>query len=139
MNLFVFTDGGARGNPGPAAVGVFIVSEEKKEIARIGKRIGFTTNNTAEYKAILVGLSFLGENRDRLKEYTNVSFFLDSELASRQLSGLYKVKNKNLQELLFKIRVKEQELGIPISYSHIRREKNKIADKLVNLALDNKL
>lgn len=139
MNLFVFTDGGARGNPGPAAVGVFIVSEEKKEIAKIGKRIGFTTNNVAEYKAILEGLSFLGENRDRLKEYANVLFFLDSELAFRQLSGLYKVKNKNLQELLFKIRVKEQELGIPISYSHIRREKNKIADKLVNLALDNKM
>lgn len=139
MNLFVFTDGGARGNPGPAAIGVFITSEDKKEIVKIGKKIGFATNNVAEYKAILEGLSYLSEKKDKLGSFTKISFFLDSELASRQLSGLYKVKNKNLQELLLKIRVKEEQLGMPISYNYIRREKNKVADKLVNLALDNKL
>ena len=139
MNFFVFTDGGARGNPGPAAVGIFITNANGDEIAKIGKRIGFTTNNVAEYKAILEGLSWITSNKEKLGDNPEVSFFLDSELACSQISGLYRVKNKNLQELLFKIRTKEKELGIPISYQHIRRERNKTADKLVNLALDNKL
>lgn len=139
MNLFVFTDGGARGNPGPAAVGVYITNEKGEEIAAIGKRIGVATNNVAEYSAILVAFTWISENIDKVGENSKISFFLDSELAYSQIAGIYKVKNNNLRDLLFRIKILEKELGIPVTYEHIRREKNKNADKLVNLALDNKL
>lgn len=139
MNLFVFTDGGARGNPGPAAIGVAITNEKGQELASIGKRIGRATNNVAEYTAILEALNWITENKAMLGKDPRVSFFMDSELAYLQITGVYKIKNTNLRELIFKIRIKEKELGIPVSYGHVRREKNKNADKLVNLALDNKI
>lgn len=139
MNLFVFTDGGARGNPGPSAIGVYIANDKGKEIAKIGKRIGHATNNIAEYSAILEALSWIEENRDLFDKDSKISFFMDSELATSQIAGVYKVKNDKIRELLFKIRVKEKELGLSITYKHIRREENKKADRLVNLALDNKI
>jgi len=139
MNLFVFTDGGARGNPGPAAIGVFITNEKGEELTSIGKKIGNATNNVAEYSAILEALSWILENKNKFGSSFKVSLFMDSELAYSQIAGIYKIKNNVLAELLFKIKTKEQELGVPIAYSHIRREKNKKADKLVNLALDNKI
>jgi len=139
MNLFVFTDGGARGNPGPAAIGVFITNEKGEELASIGRKIGRATNNVAEYSAILEALDWIVKNVGSLGRNLTISLFMDSELAYSQITGAYKVKNANLKELLFKIKIKEKEIGVPISYAHIRREKNKKADKLVNLALDNKI
>lgn len=139
MNLFVFTDGGARGNPGPAAIGVYITNEKGEEVAAIGKRIGEATNNVAEYSAILEALTWISENKDKIGENPKIAFFLDSELAYSQLAGIYKIKNSTLRELIFKIKILEKELGFPVTFEHIRREKNKKADKLVNLALDNKL
>lgn len=137
-NLFVFTDGGARGNPGEAAVGVFIKDEDNKTILAIGKRIGFSTNNVAEYMAVLEALDFLINHKDGIKDST-INFFLDSELVYSQLTGIYKVKNNDLKKLLFEIRKKEAQLETPITYKHIKREDNKKADNLVNLALDNML
>lgn len=134
--VLIFTDGGARGNPGPAALGVYIQSEEGKELERIGKRIGEATNNVAEYSAIIEGLNWLLENKEELK-IESASFYMDSQLASSQLNGLYKVKNAKIREMVFEIRQKEMELGIRISYSHVPREKNKYADFMVNQALDN--
>jgi ribonuclease HI len=139
MNLFVFTDGGSRGNPGPAAIGVYITDDKGKELASIGKVIGSTTNNVAEYKAILEALTWIAENKHKLGQDLEISFFMDSELAYRQIAGIYKIKNENLRELVYKIKEKEKEIASSISYAHVRREKNKNADKLVNLALDNKL
>lgn len=137
-NLFVFTDGGARGNPGEAAVGVFIKDEDNKIILEVGRRIGFSTNNVAEYMAVLQALDFLINHKDGIKD-SRINFFLDSELVYSQLSGIYKVKNNDLKKLLFEIRKKEAQLETPITYKHIRREDNKKADNLVNLALDNML
>jgi ribonuclease HI len=135
----VFTDGGSRGNPGQSAVGVYIADENGKELVSIGKKIGIATNNVAEYSAIVEALEWLVKNKKKFDDTVQINFFLDSELAYSQLCGLYKVKNSAIRELIFIIRQKEAELDKPIAYSHIPREKNKKADLLVNLALDNLL
>ena len=135
-SIVVFTDGGARGNPGPAALGVFIQDENGKELTRIGKAIGEATNNVAEYSAIVEGFNWLLENKQRLK-IEKVNFYMDSQLACSQLNGLYKVKNPKIREFVFEIRQKEVELGAVIIYAHIRREQNTKADFMVNQALDN--
>lgn len=134
--ILIFTDGGARGNPGPAALGVYIEDDNKKELARIGKKIGHATNNVAEYSAILEGLSWAVENKHKLN-IEGINFYMDSQLAYSQLIGLYKVKNEKIREFVFEIRKKEAELAIPIFYAHIPREENKQADYMVNQALDN--
>jgi ribonuclease HI len=137
-NVTIFTDGGSRGNPGPAALGVFIQDEKGRELARIGKTLGETTNNVAEYSAIVEGLNWLLENKVRLG-IESVNFYMDSQLACSQLNGLYKVKNPRIREFVFEIRQKEATLGIPIVYKHVRREQNTKADFMVNQALDNRL
>lgn len=135
-NINIFTDGGSRGNPGPAAVGVYIEGDGKV-LAQIGKRIGENTNNFAEYSAVLQALDFLLQNIDLLDESSKINFFMDSQLIYSQIVGLYKIKSKSLSELLFKVKEKEKTLRISVSYSYIPREQNKKADKLVNMALDN--
>lgn len=134
----IHTDGGSRGNPGPAAIG-FFVEGDGKVIAKIGKKIGETTNNVAEYLAVLEALDFLLKNKDFLEEKSNINFFMDSQLIYSQITGLYKIKNPNLHGLLLKVKEKESQIKTPISYSYVGRENNKMADKLVNLALDNLL
>lgn len=133
----VFTDGGSRGNPGPAALGVYI-EKNGKVLAEIGKRLGEATNNFAEYSAILEALSWIEENKSRLKD-SLINFYMDSELAFSQLTGVYKIKNETIRNFMEKIREKEKLIGLKITYSHVRREKNKEADRLVNLALDNRI
>jgi ribonuclease HI len=136
--LSIYTDGGARGNPGPAALGVYIENEKGEELGRIGKRLGETTNNIAEYSAIVEALLWALEHKEK-ETIEGISFFMDSQLAYSQLSGLYKIKNSNIRDLVFKIHQLEQELKVPIFYNHIPREKNKKADFMVNQALDNNL
>ena len=138
MTINVFTDGGARGNPGPAALGVYIVNENNDILYAYGKYIGFATNNVAEYSAILEAFNFLCLNKSKFAE-AKISFYMDSLLAMSQLTGKFKVKNAKIREILFEIRKKEQELGIDVSYSHIPREKNKKADEMVNIALDKEI
>lgn len=134
-NISIHTDGGSRGNPGPAAIGVFI-EDENKTLAEIGKRIGEATNNVAEYKAVLEALSWILENKEKIKG-SEINFFIDSQLIYSQIIGVYKIKNDNLRTILFEIRKKEAEINITINYNHIPREENKKADTLVNMALDN--
>lgn len=136
QKLNLFTDGGARGNPGPAAIGVFITGESGQKIAGFGKRIGVSTNNVAEYKAVIAGLSWILKNKEKLSESAKIDFFLDSNLVCSQIIGIFKIKNSQLRSLLFEVREKESEIGISIHYSCIPREKNKEADSFVNLALD---
>lgn len=136
--LNVYTDGGARGNPGPAAVGVYIIDENNIVLCKFGQKIGVATNNVAEYKAAIAALSWLLEKKE-LWGHQQVNFYLDSQLIFSQITGLFKVKNPRLRELLFAVRQKEAELSLAIQYFHIPREQNKEADKLVNMALDNKL
>lgn len=136
--LNVYVDGGARGNPGPAAVGVYIADEKNNILCRFGQKIGAATNNVAEYKAVIAALSLLLEKKE-LWGHQQVNFYLDSQLIFSQITGLFKIKNPKLRELLFAVRQKEAELSLQVQYFHIPREQNKEADKLVNMALDNKL
>lgn len=126
----LYTDGGARGNPGPAAFAFLIYDGEKKLYESKGK-LGKTTNNVAEYTAVLEGLRKCKEFGDE------VEVFSDSELVVKQLNGEYKVKKAHLKKLHYK--VEQLESGFKeVSYSHRRRENEmqKLADKLVNEALD---
>ena len=125
----IYSDGGARGNPGPAAIGV-VISHDNKVVATISRCIGETTNNQAEYQAIIAGLEKVIELKAEA-----VECFLDSELVVKQLRHEYKVKNKDLATLF----VKAHNLSLQfkkISFNHVPREENKAADKLVNEALD---
>lgn len=135
--LNVFTDGGARGNPGPAAIGVYIEDGSRKKIAGFGKTIGVATNNVAEYKAVIEALDWIIENRKDFSQDARVYFFLDSKLVCSQIIGLFKIKNSDLRDLLFAVRDREAQINLPIYYECIPREKNTIADSFVNEALDN--
>jgi ribonuclease HI len=135
MQLTIHTDGGARGNPGPAGIGVVIEAEEQL-IHEFGKTIGETTNNIAEYTAVVEALTWLKENKEKVTEYTSLSFFLDSTLVVNQLNGLFKIKEAHLKELVMKVHILEQEVGKQVNYTAVRREFNKRADMLVNQALD---
>jgi ribonuclease HI len=136
FELTVYTDGGARGNPGPAAYGFVIYDPDGKTLFEEGKTIGNTTNNVAEYSGIAAALKWITENFQDETKSVRVKVFLDSQLATMQLAGLWKIKNENLRNLYFSIKLLERKLGGSVTYSHVRREKNKEADRLVNLALD---
>ena len=128
----MYTDGGSRNNPGPAAIGVYFESLHKQ----FGHYIGEKTNNEAEYEAVIFGLKKIKHllSRERAREI-EVVCFLDSEFAAKQLNHEYKVKEKNIQNLFLEV----WNLTIDfksVEFHHIPREKNKIADKLVNQALD---
>jgi ribonuclease HI len=134
----VYSDGGARGNPGPSATGVYIEDENGKKLASFGKKIGIATNNVAEYTAVINALDWIIENKKTIPETAKIQFFLDSKLACSQILGIFKVKNTNLKNLLLDVRNREAQIQNPIFYKHIPREKNKKADRMVNNALDNK-
>ncbi|MBI3955517.1 ribonuclease HI family protein [Candidatus Gottesmanbacteria bacterium] len=137
--LVVYTDGGARGNPGRAAVGIAIKTENREVLKEISRTIGVTTNNVAEYEAVVAALEWLRNNLT-MKQFNNetiIQFYLDSTLVVNQLNGKFKVKDSELRELLLKVRMLEQEVGGQIYYATIPREKNGHADALVNRALDN--
>jgi len=137
-NITIYTDGGSRGNPGPAAAGVVIL-KNGEEIKKIGKTLGVTTNNVAEYTAVVEGLRWLVEHKEEVGEYKAIHFYMDSLLLCQQLKGVYKIKQPHLRSLMYIIRELESKLAVSISYTHIRREFNKRADAMVNLALDNLL
>jgi len=136
-NYIVYTDGGSRGNPGEAAYGFVVYDSERKIIKEQGTRIGINTNNVAEYSAIISALKWVSENSEI--ENPLVHVFMDSQLATMQLKGIWKIKNENIRNFFFTIKSLEQSIGGKISYTHIPREQNKEADKMVNLALDNKI
>lgn len=135
MKYKLFTDGGARGNPGPAGIGLILFNEDNGLLAFEGKYIGMATNNIAEYQAILLGIKIF-------KKYLLVhsdtdpvlECYLDSELIVKQMKGEYKVKDAGLKTIYSK--VQENIQGMNVTFSHVRREKNKFADKLVNISLD---
>lgn len=126
----IYSDGGARGNPGPAGIGAVIYDEEKNIVAEISEYIGNTTNNQAEYKALIAALKKAKELKAE-----ELDCYLDSELVVKQLKREYKVKNPDLSPLFLEI----HNLSLSfkkISYTHVRRELNKEADKLANQAMD---
>lgn len=132
--IVINTDGGARGNPGPAASG-FVVSAGGAVIFKKGKYLGEATNNIAEYQAVNLAFEWLLENQTKL-QITTVRFLLDSELVTKQLRGEYKIKNQNLLAIAAQVKKQERDLGVSVSYNYIPRAKNALADAVVNLTLD---
>jgi ribonuclease HI len=124
------TDGGARGNPGPAAFGYVLEADDGTVLAAHGERIGVATNNVAEYRALIAGLEKALELG--LDEVEVVS---DSELLVKQMTGEYRVKNEALKELSQEAGRLARRVG-DVSYTAVRREHNELADRLVNEALD---
>lgn len=128
--ISVYIDGGSRGNPGPAGIGVVVLDAKGRTLKEFKKYIGIATNNIAEYNAVIYGLQeALMERADE------VELCLDSELAAQQLGGEYKVKNSAIKPLF------EQALHMASGFKkfkikQIGREKNKAADKLVNKAIN---
>lgn len=133
--VIVHSDGGARGNPGPAAIGVVIENEQGEIVQEISKHIGESTNNVAEYTAVLEGLLALKTLFGDEGREMEIDWRLDSELVVKQLSGEYKVNNPGLREIYLEIR--DLRAMFPhLELQHVPREKNKHADRLVNEALD---
>ena len=130
MRLTVNVDGGARGNPGPAAIGAVVRDEDGEILGERAERIGRSTNNVAEYKALLLGIATAAELGG-----TEVELVGDSELIVRQVEGRYKVKDATLQELHGEVK---RALGQFEHWSirHVKRAQNADADRLVNAALD---
>lgn len=131
MKLIIETDGGARGNPGPAGIGVVVLDDEGKILEEHAKYLGKTTNNQAEYQAAILGLKRAVE-----LGATSVEVRADSELLVRQANGEYKVKNPDLGVRYLELKNLETRLGGKVRYVHVRREYNKRADKLSNDAMD---
>lgn len=128
----MYTDGGSRGNPGPAALGVFIETLDK----RFGEYLGHRTNNEAEYAAIAAGLRKIKATigKDRAKR-SHIECRMDSELACRQLNHVYKIENEKLQPLFFEVWNLMLDFG-QVSFSHVPREENRVADAEANKAMD---
>jgi probable phosphoglycerate mutase len=124
------TDGGARGNPGPAAYGFVLESDDGTVLAAEGAAIGVATNNVAEYRALVAGLE-----RALALGVDEVEVVSDSELLVKQMRGEYKVKNEALRELSLEASRLGRRLR-SVSYKAVRREHNELADRLVNEALD---
>ena len=128
--LIIYTDGGARGNPGPAGIGAIIYDADKNILAELSEYIGIATNNQAEYRAVILAIKKALEI-----EAQELEFFLDSELVVKQLNGEYRVRNKDLMPIFLEIKNYLKNFS-QVSFSHVRRELNKEADRLANEAMD---
>ena len=127
-------DGGARGNPGPAALGVVIEDDQGMRLRTFHRFLGVATNNQAEYQALIEGLKAVADWKpDRLEVY------LDSKLVVEQVNGKWRVKEPELKELHKRATELLQQFGDRVTVSHVGREENRGADKLVNMALDERV
>jgi len=135
--FIIYTDGGARGNPGPAGAGAVIYDKNGNEVKKLYKYLGEKTNNWAEYEAVFLALDGLrkivGEKRSK---ECKVEVRMDSELAVRQLSGKYQIKTESLFPQFIKVWNMRVKYFPNVSFLHISREKNKEADRLANEAMD---
>lgn len=139
MELIIHTDGGSLNNPGRAA-SAFLIHTNDKLLHKYNEYIGIASNNVAEYTALIRALEYVKQEilkqvQDDGKTIEKIHVFADSELMIRQVTGVYKVKNADIKPLHTKIKMLEMELGIPIYYTHVLREKNADADALVKAAL----
>ncbi|OGE31043.1 hypothetical protein A2631_05170 [Candidatus Daviesbacteria bacterium RIFCSPHIGHO2_01_FULL_44_29] len=134
MNFIIFTDGASRGNPGPASYGFVVKDTTGLILHEEAKELGVTTNNVAEYTAVLRAFQYiLAHFADKAPH--KITFFMDSLLVVQQLSGRYKIKSPHLKELVLAIKELEMQF-FNISYTHIPRKDNFLADRLANMALD---
>lgn len=132
MHLTIHTDGGSLNNPGPAAIG-FLIHEGQNCLYRHSEAIGVATNNVAEYTALIRALSYVKTHFSG--KIQHIAIIADSELMIRQVNGLYKVKHIDIKPLHTQVKILEMELAVPITYTHVLREKNTEADALVKKAL----
>ena len=130
MKARLSTDGGARGNPGPAAYGYVLEADDGTVLDARGETIGTATNNVAEYRGLLAGFEAALE-----RGVEEVEVISDSELVVKQMRGEYKVKNETLRELVDEAHALESRFQ-RVTYTAVRREHNELADRLVNEALD---
>ena len=129
----IHTDGGSRGNPGPSAIGVVVYKDDSPTpVYEQGATIGIGTNNRAEYTAVIEALKWVTAHPD----VTAVHFFLDSLLVVQQLKGVYKVKHPDIIPLHAQVQSLRSSLPFSITFTHVERAKNAMADALVNRALD---
>ena len=135
MNLLINTDGGARGNPGPAGIGIVVREEAGQELYEHAEAIGETTNNVAEYKALEHAVDWLTAYED-LNLVEQVTFRLDSKLVIEQVQGNWKIKQPHLLPLVNYIQSQIAALPCSVSFTYVPRIENAAADALVNQALD---
>lgn len=140
MKYLIYSDGGSRGNPGPASCGFVILSEpDHRPLVKSGEYLGTLTNNQAEYWGVIRSLEWLLENQHRFSVAANIEMRLDSALLVNQLRGNFKIKSSGLQQLVIRIKNLEKKFKAPVTYVHVPREENQGADRLVNIALDREL
>jgi len=138
MKIIIYTDGGSRGNPGLAAIGVILTNEKGNMIKEYAEKIGRATNNEAEYEAVIFGLQkakliFGGKKAKEMQ----IEMKMDSELVAKQLNGKYKILDRKIEQFFLKIWNLKIDFG-EVKFTYISREKNIEADKLVNKALGSK-
>lgn len=139
--MIIYCDGGSRGNPGPAA-SAFVVTQDDVVVYKEGKYLGLETNNFAEYSAVLMAVTWLSKNLAISHKQSlphcgqQLIINLDSQLVERQLNGFYKIKNEKLKEIFDKIKLEIGNCGLEIAFKWGYREKNTLADQLVNKTLD---
>jgi len=129
--IIIYCDGGSRGNPGPAA-SAFVATVDEKIIYKESKYLGIETNNVAEYNSVIIALNWIKATNPKSEIVIN----LDSQLVERQLNGFYKVKNEKLKVLYNKIKLQIYSSKLLIKFNWSYREKNTLADSLVNETLD---
>lgn len=134
-SLKVYTDGGSRGNPGPAAAGIHIC-DEFSVIHQFSKYLGYTTNNQAEYQASLLAMQYLVKHPFVFQKYSQIECILDSELIVKQINGQYRVKHPDLVPVYQELKSLISQIPIPVTFSHVKRHLNHHADQLVNKELD---
>lgn len=136
MKMTIHCDGGARGNPGPAAC-AFVVSVDSAQVYEEGFYLGENTNNVAEYSAAVKALEWL-IGYTSIKDITSLEFVFDSELVVKQITGVYKIKSPHLAQLAQRVLALARQLPVTPSYRHVLRADNRDADLLVNQTLDNR-
>lgn len=139
QTISLHTDGGARGNPGPSAAGIVFHDHQGQVINSFSKYLGVTTNNQAEYQALLLGLKYLQNNIDKFPPISSLHVFMDSELIINQLTGKYKIKHPDIIPLAKEAFSILQLLPFSVTFTHVPRSQNSDADLLVNQELDSQV
>ena len=135
MDLNIYTDGGARGNPGISGYGLVIQDQDKKTLYQEAKFLGIKTNNEAEYMGLVAALSWLVDHQSEFNPDA-IHIHMDSQLIVRQIQGRYKVKAPNLRPLYQTATSLLNQLNSPYQFKDVRRESNTVADQLANQAMD---
>ena len=134
--LTIHTDGGSRGNPGPAACAAVFLNSSREVIHSTSRYLGHATNNEAEYQGVILALETILANINKFSDFSDLHFVLDSELIVFQLTGRYKIKNDNLRQLATTVHQLIRQVNKPTSFTHVKRHLNTLPDKLLNQELD---